>query len=347
MLTLRSLCFPALFLTAALLFVGCDGFDSGTPPNEAASGDDGGGATVSFAGGDFSAVESQGTISLDVTITNPPNDTVTAEVLYADGASATGPSDFNLEGSEQIGQGRVAGQVVFPDTATTGNTQAIELNIQDDEPGEEREEGIFLLQNVQNAEIGESNQLAVTIGAIRVFFQDFSDGLGSFSAVSLQSARDWGTNSDAEDYPSNGQYAFVSGFQGGSGEPGDDWLISRSFNFNQLEDETLSFSNTFEFSDEIRGLRVKVSTDYNGGGDSTSVANATWTDVSDQVTFQDESFGDFLDSGDIDLSATDFQSGSTYFAFQFVSSGTDSGQTKNWLIDNVELTSSTQPPEDE
>jgi hypothetical protein len=204
-----------------------------------------------------------------------------------------------------------------------------------------------VLQQVQNATVGNTNQLSVTIGAIQVFSEDFSGGLGDFSAVSIQSSRDWGTNSDSEDYPSNGQFAFVSAFQSGSGEPGNDWLISRAFNFNQLEDETLSFSNTFEFSDGIRGLKVKVSTDYSGGGDSTSVADASWTDVSDQANFQTESFGAFVESGDIDLSDTDFQSSSTYVAFQYESSGTDSGQTKNWLIDNVELTSSTQPPENE
>lgn len=340
--TFQSLRLPALLISAALLVVGCDGFDSGTSPTEATG--ENGGTTVAFAGGDFSAVESSGTITIGVTITNPPNGEVSAEVLYADGSSATDASDFNLTDSEQVGQGRVAGRVVFPDTATTGNTQTIELNIQDDETGEPREEGIFVLQNVQNATIGSNNRLAVTIGAIRVLSEDFSSGLGTFSAVSLQSSTDWETSSDGN--PPNAPYAVASGFQGGSGEPADDWLISPAFNFNALEEETLSFLNAFGFSDSIRGLKVKVSTDYSGGGDSTSVANANWTDVSDQVTFSDGDFN-FVESGDVDLSAADFQSDSTYIAFQFESSGTDSGQTKDWQVDNIVLTSSTQPPEDE
>ena len=340
--TLQSLRLPALLLAAALLVVGCDGFDSGTPPVDATG--ENGGATVSFAESGFSAVESSGTIAIDVTVSNPPNDTVSAEVLYADAASATDPSDFNLTDSEQIGAGRVAGRVVFPDTATTGNTQTITLDIQDDESGEEREEGIFVLQNVRNATIGTNNQLTVTIGAIQVFFEDFSNGLGAFSAVSLQSSTGWETGRDGN--PPNAPYAVASGFQGGSGEPANDWLISPAFNFNELEEETLSFLNAFGFSDSIRGLKVKVSTDYSGGGDSTSVANATWTDVSDQVNFSDGDFN-FVESGDVDLSAAEFQSESTYIAFQFESSGTDSGQTKDWQVDNVALTSSTQPPEDE
>ena len=341
--TLQSLRLPAFLLTAALLVVGCDGFDSGTPPIEATTGENGG-ATVSFATSGFSAVESSGTIDIDVTVSNPPNDTVSAEVLYADAASATDPSDFNLTDSEQVGSGRVAGRVVFPDTATTGNTQTITLNIQDDEPSEEREEGIFVLQNVRNATIGANNQLTVTIGAIQVFFENFSNGLGAFSAVSLQSVTGWETSSQGD--PPTAPYAVASGFQGGSGEPADDWLISPAFNFNALEEETLSFLNAFGFSDSIRGLQVKVSTDYSGGGDSTSVANATWTDVSDQVTFSDGDFN-FVESGDVDLSAAEFQSDSTYIAFRFLSSGTGSGQTKDWQVDNVTLTSSTQPPEDE
>jgi hypothetical protein len=333
---LSSLRLPALFLAVALLVAGCDGFDSGTPPT-AATGDEGG-ATVSFTESSFSAVESAGTISIGVTITNPPNDTVTAEVLYADAASATDPSDFNLQDSEQVGSGRVAGTVVFPDTATTGNTQTLELNIQDDEPSEEREEGIFVLQQVRNATVGSTNQLAVTIGAIQVFFENFSDGLAPFSAVSLQSNENWGTGSDGD--PPNAPYAVVSGFD--ANEASDDWLISPACDFETLEEETLTFLNAFGFSDSIRGLNVKVSTDYDGGGDSTSVANATWTDVSDQVTFSDGDFN-FVESGDVDLSAEAFQSESTYIAFQYLSSGTGSGQVKDWQVDNVALTSSTQP----
>lgn len=339
--TPSSLRLPALLFAVALLAAGCDSFDSGTPPTEATTGENNG-STVSFATSGFSAVESSGTIAIDVTVSNPPDDSVSAEVLYADAASTTDPSDFNLTGSEQVGEGRVVGRVVFPDTATTGNTQTIELDIQDDEPSEEREEGIFVLQNAQNATVGSTSQLAVTIGAIRVFFEDFSNGLGAFSAVSLQSSTDWETGSQGD--PPSAPYAVASGFQGGSGVAADDWLISPAFNFNALEDETLSFLNAFGFSDSIRGLQVKVSTDYSGDGDSTSVASATWTDVSDQVTFSDGDF-EFVESGDVDLSDPDFQSESTYIAFRFLSSGTDSGQTKDWQVDNIELTSSTQPPE--
>lgn len=333
---------PALFLAVSLLFAGCDGFSSGQSPTAATGGDEER-TTVSFTESSFSAVESAGTISVDVTINNPPDDTVTAEVLYADAASETDPSDFNLEGSEQVGGGLVAGQVVFPDTATTGNTQTIELNIQDDEPNEPREEGIFVLQQAENATIGSTSQLAVTIGAIQVFFEDFSEGLGAFSDVSLQSVTTWETSSQGN--PDSAPYAVASGFQGGSGVPANDWLITPACDFEALEDETLSFLNAFGFSDTIRGLSVKVSTDYDGGGDSTSVADANWTDVSDQVTFSEGDF-EFVESGDVDLSAAEFQSESTYIAFQYESSGTDSGQAKDWQIDNVTLTSSSQP-EDE
>lgn len=334
--TLQLLRLPALLLAGVLLITGCDGLDSGTPPTEA-TGEEGG-ATVSFTESSFSAVESAGTISIGVTIANPPNDTVTAEVLYADAASATDPSDFNLQDSDQVGAGRLAGTVVFPDTATTGNTQTLELDIQDDEPSEEREEGVFVLQQIQNATVGNTNQLSVTIGAIQVFSEEFSDGLGPFSAVSLQSNENWGTGSEGD--PPNAPYAVVSGF--GANEPSDDWLISPACDFETLEDETLTFLNAFGFSDSIRGLNVKVSTDYAGGGDSTSVADAEWTDVSSQVTFSEGDF-EFVESGDVDLSADEFQSESTYIAFQYLSSGTDSGQVKDWQVDNVALTSSTQP----
>lgn len=338
---LQSLRLPALLLAGALLVGGCDGFESGTPPAE--SGGDGE-TTVSFVEGSFSAVESRGTISIGVTINSSPADTVAAEVLYADGASDTDASDFNLSGNPRVGEGIVAGSVGFSETDSSGSVKTIELSIQDDEANEPREEGVFVLQNVQNATIGRQNRLAVTIGAIQVFFEDFSEGLAPFSAVSLQSTTGWETGSAGN--PPNAPYAVASGFQGGSGVAANDWLISPAFNFNELEDETLSFINAFGFSDTIRGLEVKVSTDYSGAGDSTSVANATWINVSDQVNFSDGDFN-FVESGDVDLSAEEFQSNSTYIAFQYLSSGTSSGNVKDWEIDNIALTSSTPPPENE
>lgn len=329
----------------ALLVAGCDGFSSGRAPSAPAPEDTA--PTVSFSTGSIPIVEESSPVEIGVTISNPPaDDSVSVEVLYADGASSTSPSDFNLSGDAAAGEGYVVGTVSFSPDDTTGTTKTLELNIQDEEEEEPREDGIFVLQNVQNASIGSTERLAVTIGALQILFEDFSDGdLAPFSSESVASSNNWQIASPPVD---EAPVAEASGF--GGDEPSNDWLISPAFNFNVLEDETLSFENALGFTDNNRrGLQVKISTDYSGTGDPT---NATWIDVSDQVTFAQESqqegnFTPFIDSGEVDLSADQFQSETTYIAFQYRSSGTGGSTSATWQLNNIVLTSSTPPPEQE
>ena len=348
--TFRPFFLPALFFAAAVLVVGCDGFESGTPPDEVT---DGPGSTVSFAESGFSAVESSGTVSIDVQINNPPGGReVTAEVLYANDTSSTTAADFNLPPSAAVSRpadeanGFVAGTVTFPADAEDGDVQSIELNIQDDEEGEDRETGFFFLQQVQNATIGSQNSLSITIGAITVLSEDFSDEeLAPFSAVSVASNENWELGNPPVD---NAPLAVANGF--GGNEPANDWLISPAFNFTQLQDESLSFDNSKGFDDSgLRGLQVKVSPDYDGESNPES-EEFTWIDVSDQVTFaqtdqQEGNFTPFSASGDIDLSADSLQSDETYIAFQYRSSGTGPGEAAAWQVDNILLRSSTPPEE--
>jgi len=351
MRTFYALCLPALLVATAILIVGCDGFESGTPPDEVA---DDPGTTISFAESGFSAVESSGTVSIDVQINNPPRGReVTAEVLYADDTSSTTAADFNLPPSTAVSRpadeanGFVAGTVTFPAEAEDGDVESIELNIQDDENEEDRETGFFFLQQVQNASVGSQNSLSITIGAITVLSEDFSDEeLAPFSAVSVASNENWEVGSPPVD---NAPIAVANGF--GGDEPANDWLISEAFNFNQLEDETLSFENAKGFDDGgLRGLQVKVSPNYDGESNPEN-DEFTWINVSDQVTFaqtdqQEGNFTPFIDSGDIDLSADSLQSTETYIAFQYRSSGTGPGEAAGWQVDNILLQSSTPPEGD-
>jgi len=348
---IRSLLLPSLLLATAVLVAGCDGFESGTPPDEL---DEGPGPTDSFAESGFSAVESSGTVSLPLQIQNPPGRAVSAEVLYADDTSTTSASDFNLPNSAAVSKPAseanafVAGDVTFPSEAEDGDTQTVELNIQDEEEDEDRETGIFVLQQAQNASIGSQSTLAITIGAITVLSEDFSDEeLVPFTAVSVASGNDWQVSNPPVD---NAPVAEASGF--GGDEPSNDWLISPAFDFNQLEDETLSFLNAKGFTDTgLRGLQVKVSPDYDGESNPES-DEFTWFNVSDQVTFAQESqqegnFTPFIASGEIDLTGDSLQSAETYIAFQYRSSGTGGSSSATWQIDDVTLQSSTPPPEDD
>jgi hypothetical protein len=314
-------------LAVSLFLVGCDGFDSGTSPNAPGDAE----ATVSFATQNISITEEGSPVEIDVTISNPPNREVSAEVLYADGASTTDPSDFNLQDSTAVGSGVVAGTVVFPDTATDGNTQTLALDIQDEEENEPREDGIFVLQNVQGgAAIGESNQLTVAIGAIEIFAEDFSDEeLSPMTAVNVTNGNGWGVGSFEGNF-----YAVANGF--GGSEPANTWLVTPALNFNDFEDETLTFRNANNFDDGgiDQPLEVKVSTDYDGSGNPE---NFTWTDITDRVENFSQGGYEYVPSGEIDLSDSEFQGDEVYVAFQYRSSGTGGSTSEEWQVDDVRV----------
>lgn len=321
----------ALTLALSLALVGCDGFDSGTSPDEPEDV----ATTLSFGGAEIARTEEAGTVSIPVVINNPAGRQVSAEVLYADGVSTTDASDFNLPADAAVSGGNayVAGSVTFPADAADGDTLSLELNIQDAEESEEQEDGIFVLQSLQNATVGSQDRFTVKIGAIQLLFVDFSDDeLDPMTAYSVASNENWGTSSagGADNVP----YAVANGF--GANEPSNDWLITPAIDFNAREGETLTFLNAKGFDDAglDRGLNVLVSTDYDGSGNPEDF---TWTDVSDQVTFSEGDFN-FVSSGEVDLSGSQFQGDAVHIAFQYISSGTGGGSTEAWEVDDITVT---------
>jgi len=325
--TLSFVRLPALILTTALLLVGCDGFESGTPPIEAGEEEE---TTVSFATENISITEESSPVEIDVTISNPPNREVSAEVLYADGTSSTTPSDFNLQDSTTVGSGVVAGTVVFPDTATSGNTQTLALDIADEEENEPKEDGVFVFQNVTNASVGGTDRLTISIGAIEIFFKDFEDGsLGPMSVFNVTNGNGWGTGNFE-----NNSYAVANAF--GGSEASNSWLISPAINFNDFEGETLTFRNKKRFDDggEEQPLKVKVSTDYDGSGNPE---NFNWTDITDRVQSLASEGEGFVASGEIDLSDAQFQADGVYVAFKYTSSGTGPGSSEEQQVDDVRV----------
>jgi hypothetical protein len=330
----------ALLLAAVVLITGCDGFESGTPPDQVSDTE----VFVNFASAETALTEDQGPLQISVTLNipsgQPLSQPVEASILYANDISETDPADFNLPDDAAIGTGNgyVAGRVEFGTGAEDGATQSIDLDVQDDDENEEQEEGIFALQQVRNATIGDQGEFTVQLGALQVFFATFGESgdpvLDPFSTFSVASGNDWSASEEGTGDP----YARVNGF--GASEPSNDWLIAPALDFNTLTAETLTFRNARNFEDN--GLefpfRVKVSTDYSGSG---TPENATWIDVTDQVQNFSSGGFEFVNSGEIDLSGDNFQSDATYIAFQYLSSGTGSGSSAIIEIDDVTVTSTT------
>ncbi|TXF88345.1 DUF5017 domain-containing protein [Neolewinella aurantiaca] len=155
---------------------------------------------------------------------------------------------------------------------------------------------------------------------------DFENGsLLPFTAVDLSSTSFWIINN----FSGSDNYAEMNGF--GADAASDDWLISPAIDLVRATSTTLNFESTANFGGP--DIKVLVSSDYNP---ATADPNAaTWTDITADATLSAGNFED-TQSGDVDLS--DFEGQVIYLAFQYISTGTGSGDGKVWQLDNIVVT---------
>ncbi len=151
------------------------------------------------------------------------------------------------------------------------------------------------------------------------YSEDFDDceTIG-WESQSVASTKDWSCGSG---------YMEVNAY--GGDEASDDYLISPSFNMDYYNDEVLTFESYNKYSDSYYPpIELLYSTDY--AGDATT---ATWNSLT--ATWCAENGQTWTSSGSVDVSGI---SGSdVYFAFHYTSSGTGSGTSSQWRIDNVSI----------
>ncbi|NOX46719.1 MAG: T9SS type A sorting domain-containing protein [Chlorobi bacterium] len=167
-----------------------------------------------------------------------------------------------------------------------------------------------------------------TIGNIVVVeshnFDDYS--FGNWTKISVIGDQEWVIDSI---YGVNGTPCTkMSGYAGGSNE-NEDWLISPMLNLDTFTAANIAFANAMNYTGN--DLELKVSTDYDGGGDPNS---ATWTSLS--YTMSPGSWS-WVESGTVDLST--YIGPSVYVAF-FYTSTADGSAT--WEIDNIVVKGETE-----
>ena len=125
-------------------------------------------------------------------------------------------------------------------------------------------------------------------------------------------------------------YMQVNAF--GSDVACDDWLISPAQNLDLYKDEILTFTSWTKYSDSFNPpIELIYSTNYSGSDDPSS---ANWTELS--ATWPAQNSQTITNSGNIDISG--INGANVYFAFHYISSGTGSGTSTLWEIDNVVIT---------
>lgn len=194
--TLRSLLLPCLLIPASLLVAGCDGFETGTAPEEIT---DEQVTSVQFVAPGTSTGE-QDTVRISVELTTPealPGE-LSAEILFAEDASSANRLDFGEAFPEDAANRALKRSVTFPEGAESGATRTVVFDdLNDDvDSGEEDafeeeeqllETGIFTLQQVQlagdSAQIGEPGRFDLLIGVLDVGDAREQGAAGNFIAT--------------------------------------------------------------------------------------------------------------------------------------------------------------------
>ncbi len=166
--------------------------------------------------------------------------------------------------------------------------------------------------------------LAVTIGMTSLFEDDF-EGQSTNTLISgngwtnyiEEGSEGWEAYTQTGTNASQGISARI-----GSGNSGDAstiaWLITPQIDLEAHNNTTLNFQTSNSFSDSST-LKVLFSNDWDGTENNIVFAN--WGIVSDAyITQNDDFFGQWFESGNVDLSC---ESGQVYFAFKYIGNGQD------------------------
>ena len=156
-----------------------------------------------------------------------------------------------------------------------------------------------------------------------IFFESFSDTLGTFTQYSVTGAEVW-----TPSVYSGTTYANMSGYSGGSYNANEDWLISKAINFDSYNSETLSFESAMKYGNATdSSLKVLYSTNYTGTGDP---GLATWTILNNIP----KSTGNFtwVKTGDIDMSG--ITGSNVFLAFKY---SCTTSNVPTWEITKVKL----------
>lgn len=163
---------------------------------------------------------------------------------------------------------------------------------------------------------GEEPCMGVTL-----FAETFAECPENWGFYSVSGSKDWECH--AEGYVSINAYR-------GRGEC-DDWLICPALNLDEYHSETLTFKTWTRYVDSFYPpLKVKYSTNYTGG----NPYDADWSDLTAALSSENSQY--WTSSGSIKLH--NIRGTSVHIAFKYTSSGTGSGSSSSWRLDDVVVT---------
>ena len=153
-------------------------------------------------------------------------------------------------------------------------------------------------------------------------FDDLSLSSGGWTTQVVVDTTNW----YASDFNGD-KFAKISNYTNGN-VPAEAWLISPSVDLTNASQPNLSFGTIMKFAGAA--LTLYISTDYDGTSNPTS--QGTWIDITSNASWDtnNSSWGNWTNSGDVDLSS--FISNSVYIAYKYTGTSSD-GST--WEVDDI------------
>lgn len=156
-----------------------------------------------------------------------------------------------------------------------------------------------------------------------LIYETFSTAPTGWTIFSAASSKNWA-------FDATYTCMAISGY--GADVASDDYLISPAINLTGVANPLLSFRTWTKYTDAgyAQPVSVMISSNYSGSGDPTA---ATWTNLTAALSPSNSQA--WTGSGDIDLST--YVGQTVYVAFRYRSSGTGSGTTSNWEVDEFKV----------
>lgn len=158
-----------------------------------------------------------------------------------------------------------------------------------------------------------------------LYSEDFAAGgfpSGSdWTAVSVTGAQAWTTSNQGNQ---SNYYAVMNGFASGS-NANEDWLISKAVSLVGKTKAAVSFTSDVRYNGNT--LQVYATENYTG-----NPATTTWVPLSATLDTNSGAFGDWVSSGNVDLSA--FLGKNVRIAFKYTSTTSASA---TWEIDDFKI----------
>jgi len=155
----------------------------------------------------------------------------------------------------------------------------------------------------------------------------FSDGVentGGWRNINVSGDVDWEISTQ---YGNPAPSLVITNYSDGNNTACETWYVSPSLDFSNLDSPVLSFDNAHGYWGD--DMEVKISTNWDG--DISTIANATWENLS-YNTDNSTQFFVWVNSGEIDLS--NYKQENVHIAFVY--KGTDN-DGKTWEIDNIKI----------